>query len=377
MNKRLSLAFALAVLACSSNEETTPPGPTGGGGTGGEGGGPGCPVGSHDEGGTCVTTLGAWQTGPSIANRRDHHVTFVMEAAAGPFLYVVGGAVDQMAAESSIERAPVLDEGGFGPWETLPTTLTAIGPGVATAGRTVLVAGGIRAPGGVQPTVSLGTVADDGAIDFVQQGEMLHERFHVTMVTSGGWVYAIGGIQADGRSQATVERASFEEGSLGAWQAEADLPGPRSHHAAVVHGGAIYLIAGLDRYDGDPFPYQDTDFSDVLRATIGEDGSLGAWEAVGALPAPLAVHAAFAHNGQLYVVSGLEGLSFITRVQRATFAEDGSVGAFESLPAELPLARGHTHQVPQHGDRIFSIAGAVDVAGMMHSQPEAFWARLE
>jgi hypothetical protein len=376
----LCIALAVGALAaCADNDETVvPPGAGGAGGGGGGSGGEGCPAGSHDDGsGACVTTLGGWTAAPSIANRRDHHVTFAVEVPSGTFIYVAGGAVDMMTAVSEIERAPVLAEGGLGSWETLATTLTAVGPCVAQAGRKVVVAGGIRAPGGVQPGVSLGDVADDGSITFTDAGAMLHERFHGTMVTHGGWVYALGGIQADGRSQATVERAPFDEAGLGAFQAEADLPGPRSHHAAVVHDGAIYLVAGLDRYDGEPFPYSDTDFADVIRSTIAEDGSLGAWETVGQLPAALAVHAAFVHLDQLYVVSGLEGETFIGRVQRATFAENGTLGAFENLPAELPIVRGHCHQIPVVDDLIFSVAGAALEGVMMKSQAEAFWARLE
>jgi hypothetical protein len=102
---------------------------------------------------------------------------------------------------------------------------------------------------------------------------------------------------------------------------------------------------------------------------------------VGQLPNPLGVHAAFAHAGSLYVVFGLEGTSdsgdFIGRVQRAPFEADGTVGAFEDLPNELPITRGHAHEAPVFEGVVYS-AGGASLSGLhMMSQAETFFARFE
>lgn len=68
---------------------------------------------------------------------------------------------------------------------------------------------------------------------------------------------------------------------------------------------------------------------------------------------------------------------FVSKVQRATIAEDGIVSAFETLPVELPRVRGHCHQVPMVGAAIYSIAGA-DLEGThLISQADAFYAIFE
>jgi hypothetical protein len=350
-------------------------GDAGGGGTGG-----GCTEGSPDEGGACVTALGAWQPAPSLAHARDHHATFVAESEAGPHLYVLGGVVDMEAPVPEIERAPILEDGSLGSFETIGA-LTTLGPGVAQAGSRVLIAGGIRSNAGPSAQTDLGTVQADGSISFEDGPPLSSPRFHVALATASDHVYVVGGIQADGTSQASVERATFTQAGLGSWELDTPLPEPRSHHALVAHDGALYVIGGLNRFDGDPFPYEDANFSDVLRSEIGADGSLGSWTVVGQLPSPLAVHAAFAHDGALYLTFGLEGTSdtgdFIGRVQRAPLNADGTVGTFESLPDELPIARAHTHQAPLFEGVVYSAGGASFDGLHMMSQAEAFFARFE
>jgi hypothetical protein len=352
-----------------------------GGAGGGGGGAPECPQGSHDEGGVCTAALGAWQAAPPISDARDHHVTFTVETPAGPFLYVAGGAVDMSEAVPSIERTAVSEDGTPAGWQAEIETLAAVGPSVVVSGKQVLIAGGIRASGIISAKTSLLTVGDDGAVSVAEGPEMLYRRFHHAMVMHGPWAYAVGGAQSDATSQTSVERIHFDAQGPGQWIEDRALPKPRSHHGLAQYGDALYVVAGLNRFDGDPFPYEDESFADVLRASIAEDGSLGEWTTVGQLPDALAVHASFAHAGQLYVVGGLEGQGgggdFVAKIQRAPIADDGTLGAFETLPTELPMARGHSHQVPMIGAHIYSVAGAASHGFEMMSQPEAFFARFE
>ena len=43
---------------------------------------------------------------------------------------------------------------------------------------------------------------------------------------------------------ASVERASFDGSSLGAWEPAGDLPEPRTHLAAFAHNSAIFVVGG-------------------------------------------------------------------------------------------------------------------------------------
>ncbi|MEJ7733023.1 MAG: kelch repeat-containing protein [Polyangiaceae bacterium] len=390
----LCAALPLFLIACSddpnetdgagaSSSSSTAAGTGGGpGGAGGAGGSGGCPEGAHDEGGLCVATLGAWQTAPSMASARDHHASFAVDTAAGTFLYVMGGVRDQSVAVSSIERSLVGEGGVPGAWEKLPGGFVAMGPSVVVVGKHALLTGGLRPSNTIEPATDVVTVDEAGAISIADGPVMAHARFHHGMVQYQGWAWAVGGGGDDATSTTSVERIQIDEsGPVGEWVEDTPLPKPRSHHAVAVHDGAIFAIAGLDRYDGEPYPYKDTSYSDIIRAPIGEDGALGEWATVGELPDVLAVHTAFVHLGQLYVLGGLEGKGaggdFIARVQRATIAADGTVGAFEDLPSALPRPRGHTHQTPHIGNMVYSLAGA-DVEGVeVVSQTDVYFAPLE
>jgi len=110
--------------------------------------------------------------------------------------------------------------------------------------------------------------------------------------------------------------------------------------------------------DGNPAG-ANTPLRDILRAPIRPDGSLDPWEPAGQLDSALAVHAAFVHNGYLYVIGGVENNArFIATVQRAPLDASGVAGAWETVPPGLPEARGHVHQTPVIAGRVYSVGGS-------------------
>src|SRR5262245_53258044 len=91
-------AFAILASACggddasaSDSSNATSSGSGGSGGGGGAGGSSACPVGTHEGPNGCEATLTGWTDGPPLGQARDHHVTFVAVAEAGPFIYAAGG----------------------------------------------------------------------------------------------------------------------------------------------------------------------------------------------------------------------------------------------------------------------------------------------
>jgi hypothetical protein len=187
-------------------------------------------------------------------------------------------------------------------------------------------------------------------------------------------VYAVGGVDADGTSSATVERVAFDDdGPHGEWQLEAEMPEQRSHHGLAVHDGALYVTGGLTRIENNF--NNDVPYDTVLRSVIAEDGSLGAWTVVGTMPVALAVHASFVHAGHLYLAHGLDmsTLNFVNTLHRAPILEDGGLGTWQQLASTLPITRGHCHQVPLLEGLLLSIGGTNNAG----SQPNAFVARFE
>ncbi|NUP08916.1 MAG: hypothetical protein HOW73_22945 [Polyangiaceae bacterium] len=343
------------------------------GGAGGGGGGTSCPEGSHEGASGCEATLGQWSATSSLTRARDHHVSFVAEAPSGTYLYAMLGTTSLGSGADTVERATLGEDGTLGAFELQDDFPEAIiGAGFAQVDRSFVVAGGLVEPGNSWTTTYVGSVNDDGSLAIAESEPLGVSRYHLTATAVGGYVFAIGGMSQDVSGPApvqevmpTIERASFDGTTLGAWEELEPLAGPLTHHAAVAHDGAIYLIGG-----GEGLPAK----TDIVRATVGDDGSLSAFSNVGTLPEGRATSSAFVFLDHLYVVAGMAQLTGEERatVLAAPIDAEGNVGAFVEL-AELPLARAHAHQAPRSGPFVFSIGGSI--AHM--PQKDVFFARFE
>lgn len=294
-----------------------------------------------------------WREGPILPAPRDHHATFI----AGGYLYVAGGNTYANLL-SDVWRAALLDDGSLGDWAPAgPLPAPRGGHSVVVTARSVVLTGGQFSNRDNTPTTLVASLDSLGRTGPWRDGPPLPgPRFHHASVTHDGWIYVTGGLEAR-TSVAGVAAARLEpDGTPAAWIDATPLPSPRSHHASFVHEGALFVVAGLN---GNPAgPHEQ--LRDILRATIKQDGTLEAWTAVGRLDSAYATHAAFVHDGWLYVVGGVENNArFVSTVQRAPIRQGGRIGFFEPTAA-LPVGRGHVHQTPVRGNVVYSVGGSAN-----------------
>jgi hypothetical protein len=228
---------------------------------------------------------------------------------------------------------------------------------------TVVIAGGLDATSNtVGDALVVRISPSDGTLSFTAGPPLADARYHLTLSSHGGWVYAIGGLQQQVTSgqphqalSQSVERASFDGTSLGAWERLDDLPLGLTHHAAVVDGEGLYLVGGVST---------SVARTQILRATFTSDGKLSPFAEVGLLPEGRATAAALLFNHQLYLVAGSSGPSgpATATVERASLGTDGGVGVFEQL-ASLPTPREHAHHVPRVGATLYSVGGSAATTG--------------
>lgn len=364
----VALGLVVAVGACGDDGAS----PAGGGGSGaggvggagGAGGGePLCEPGSHEtEDGACAADLIEWATGPSLPERRDHHATAVVAIDGNAFLTVLGGGQDNADVFAMVTIAKINADGSLGAWaEGTELPHAAAGSGVAVVGDTLLFSGGYRL-GAVSASLSkaseFAVMAPDGTLGAWSDGpQMSVTRFHQASIAVGSDVYVVGGMTGNNTvNTAVVERTRLENGSFAPWSTVTPLPDVRSHHSLAEFQGALYVSGGLR---GNPSGTYES-LTDILRAPIEADGSLGEWTQVGELPVSLSTHATFVFAGQLYAVGGIENDSVNTsHVRRAPIAEDGTVGVWENV-AELPAARAHAHHTPVYGGFVYSAGGALN-----------------
>jgi hypothetical protein len=313
----------------------------------------------------------AWQNGPVLQLPRDHHATFVVRAAGGDFLYIAGGT-NYKDMYDDIVRARIGATGGLGAFEsagTYPAKLA--GTSVAVAGNYAVLTGGQIATAG--PPRALKRVADSYVAPIDAQGRLgawkaapalPAPRFHHPSLFHNGWVYVVGG-QGEKEAEAGIFAAQVgADGSIAQWQQLRPLPRPRSHHAVFVADSFMYVIGGLDgAVNG-----HGAHFTDVIRAPVQADGSLGEWRIVSRAPHAYATHAAFAHDGYLWILGGVEdGNRFVDSVWRAQVAADGRVCDWQEVKPGLPIARGHVHNTPVLNGHLYSAGGRITpTAGEMN-----------
>jgi hypothetical protein len=295
----------------------------------------------------------AWSQGPALEQGRDHHAVF----ATDDRVFVAGGT-DYRTVFADVWSARVRVDGGLEGWTRGPDLPgpRAGAAAVAVDGLAVLVSGQLP-DRSKTADVFTARIAQGGTLEaWAPAPPLPAARFHHAAAAHGSAVYVTGGQGATG-SEASVYMARVEGGRLSAWTELTPLPRPRSHHASLVHGGYLYVVAGLD---GNPAAGPAL-LNDVRRAAIREDGTLGEWELASIMPHAYGTHSALVHGGFLYVLGGVEDNSrFVDAVWRAPFREDGRLGAWEAVAPGLPAARGHVHVTPVIGGRVYSVGGSAN-----------------
>ncbi len=359
--RRLLLTATLLLGACG--EPQVEQVPDAGSGTETDAGQePSCPVGTHAIDGGCDATL-SWSAGPKLPFGRDHHGTVITEGTERRYLYVLGGTPNRQDSLDSVYRAPLGETGSLGEWEEgdgLPRRISGHTTNLID-GWLVLTSGAEVAPA-LSPRTHVAKIESNGRIGKWTEGPQLPGgRFHHASAVKGRTLFISGGMHvtgANGDNASDVFAADLgETGELGAWRTLRPLPAKRSHHASFVHEDWLYVLGGLR---GNPAGTHEV-LTDVLRARIEADGSLGEWTKLSDLPKPLSTHAVLIHAGHLWVIGGIEdGHHFTDSVRRAKLLEDGGLGPWLSA-APLPVRRGHVHHTPIFKDRIYSVAGSTDM----------------
>jgi hypothetical protein len=311
-------------------------------------------------------TPGPWSSGGSLDRATSSQGVVLVDGRA----FLIGGRSGS-SASAEVRFALVDGLGNVGTWrqtESLPRENSLAG--AANFGSVIYVAGGYDGKD-VRSEVYYAAISASGALTAWQTANPLPGPLRsLTLTAANGYLYAVGGSSGSSVS-AQVYRAKINaDSSLGSWQTLGVLPQPRERHAAVVYGGRLVVLGGLNASGGST--------NTVYAARLNADGSLGAWEAgfLPALPQALDRHAAVVANvlgcGEvIYVVGGRNGTVYQNSVYYTTCA--GST----VRTAYLPLVRKEEGLPPGIYGRVLQAgAGAPSVAVDLHFFNGAQWSDL-
>jgi hypothetical protein len=177
--------------------------------------------------------------------------------------------------------------------------------------------------------------------------------------TTNNVVYVTGGADSTSAPQASVWSASIlGTGQIGTWTNQSALPAGRAFHASVVATpfnsrvkgpGFLYVLGGATDATGAPT-------NTIYRVPVMADGGLGAWEALGSLPAALHSIDAVIFRGEIYVAGGsTTGNAPVATVYRSRLDSLGALGPWQTMTA-LPSARAY-HGFAQFGGYLYVFGG--------------------
>jgi len=298
----------------------------------------------------------------AIAPARDHHFTMVREVSGVPYLYVLGGEKDDFTTVfGDIQRAKIAEDGSLGAFEPAGEIPNGrAGAGFAVVGDDVVLLGGVV---GVPQTgftneILVARFSADGKLTSWKPGpsKLPLKVQHSSAVVVGRDVYVFGGTTGNAAATISGKVTVNADGTLGTLVSLNELKPGRSHQAAFVAQGSVYLVGGLDKGPiGNP-PSR----ADVVRATFQPDGAIGAWESVGKLESPLSISAAEPVGCSVLLVGGLDdatGGPYSDRVLRGSVLKDGTFRTEKALAATVTTARGHVHQTPVYKKFLYSVGG--------------------
>ena len=307
----------------------------------------------------------SWSASPTASRPRNHHFTFISETPAGAYLFALGGAEDGLIM-SNADSAPLSADGQVGAWKRttgLPIKMAGMTGGVVS--HLLLLAGGtVKDSGEVSDQAYSAFVLDDGSLGaWSNAGSTLHRRMHPAGFTRGNQFYVLGGFDAPNVWDDVVRATVNDDGSVSAWEPAGKLPGPRTHLSVAYVDGYVFITGGANSaFASDP------PLDEVKRAKLDDDGKISEWVDMPNLPVKVVTHSSFFYGGYLYVAAGINAaMEHEKRVWRAPMGADHSLGAWDAV-ADLPLPRGHVHQVPIFKTHVYMVSGAVDF--MLNSTPQ-------
>ena len=184
--------------------------------------------------------------------------------------------------------------------------------------------------------------------------------------TYNGFIYVIGGIDANDRYVQPVEYAAIQaDGRLGPWRQTSSILEGRFYNAAIAHNGFLYTLGGGSGDTGKlNYP-----IASVERARINPNGSLEPWQTISHTLSPRRGLKTVMHNDTIYAIGGYDG-RFLKSIERTTVQGDGSLSGWQMEQHESIIDR-YIHSAAMANDRIYLLGGH------MRNQNQASYSDVE
>lgn len=298
-------------------------------------------------------------------------------------LYTVGGEDNTNTLQTAVYYATAGGSGGISAWTAttaLPTALAFHRAVVVTSANSkvsgtgfIYVLGGVTNATGstVSSAIYRAPLNADGSVGAWTQIGTLPAPLHSFGITVFlGNIYIWGGATTNNAPVATSYRAAIDQsGSLGAWQAQADMPSARAYFGYGFFGGYLYSFGGNTGTiaPNDATVNSSTSTSAIAYAQIdlrSKNINAGGWKAnPGSLTKAVMKQTSVVAGGNVLETGGLYSgaASGSSEESYAQINSDGTVSSFNGATGSNTISSAGGGNVFNH-----AATGYVDGNGAFH-----------
>ncbi len=287
-------------------------------------------------------SISSWTSGAAITNGRLKHSMVQYNG----YLYVAGGFNNGVTYYNDVQYAKINSDGSYGSWTATSSFATArYSMGMVAYNGFMYLAGG-NANSVLQSDTQYAKINANGTLSVWGTLSSLTgtnaTRYGNTMFGYNGFLYSVGGNHATPFLNEVQYVQIDSPGSTGQWATSSPtitaLPAARLYAAVVAYNGFVYVMGGQSGSG------TGTAVATIYRASIANDGGIGAWT-TNATPLPVSRTglAAVAYNNRMFIIGGSDGAASPTYFNTTYYADiafgDGSIGAWT---ASTNLGVGNT-----------------------------------
>ena len=221
-------------------------------------------------------------------------------------VYCVAGTYDDAGDDVNSSYYASLSNGQVSGWKsTTAYPVPADTLSCVPSSNYVYCVGGTVEPGGLNASATpsgavwFAPLTSSGIGNWSTTSSYPSGVYYPDCYASQGYIYCIGGSDANGNAVSSVYYASLSSTGVGAWTGTTAYPAQLSSQSCVIVSSIIYCIGG----EGNSGSYS----SSVYFATVSSSG-VGAWTQSADYPDSTATICAFS-SGYLYCVGGFDGSS--------------------------------------------------------------------
>lgn len=286
-------------------------------------------------------SIGSWTSTSVVTNSRFKHSM----VAYNGYMYVAGGN-NGATYYNDVQYSKIASDGSLGAWTATSSFATGrYSMGLVVYNGYMYLAGG-NANSVLQSDTQYAKVNANGTLGAWGTLSSLTgtnaTRYGNTMFGYNGWLYSLGGNHATPLLNEVQYVQIDTPGSTGQWATSSPtitaLPAARLYAAVVAYNGFVYVMGGQSGSG------TGTAVATIYRASIANDGGIGAWT-TNATPLPVSRTglAAAVYNNRMYIIGGSDGAASPTYFNTTYYADisfgDGSIGAWT---ASTNLGTGNT-----------------------------------